>query len=329
MHERFAEVDIAKGLTMLLVILEHSIIDYPIDLHNIKWCADIQISLNSFFMPCFFLLSGFLFAKSSKPTKVVLFDKVKRLLVPWFFITFITQLAKVVNPSMAHYKEDGFGSIIRYAFLYAGDRWFVYILFWVFIFSLILRPLIKKDWIKLLFIALLVLNEFVIKIKIPEPIYRSLYYFIFFLIGEIIRNNYDKIRPFLTKHWYIPVLAFFALNIYFVADLADFDIIYKYFIPVVGSIGMLTVSILFTSNKLERFSSYLNDGISYIGKYSLQYYLLAGFVLAPLRLFLVTYLHWTLPIPIILVCFFGQIIIMTIAILIIKRIRLIHPLFGL
>ena len=55
----YYQIDALKGIAIFLVLLGHSIIYFPINLHVIPWCQWIFAMLSSFHMPLFFAISGF------------------------------------------------------------------------------------------------------------------------------------------------------------------------------------------------------------------------------------------------------------------------------
>ena len=57
----FTEIDVLKGFAIFLVVLGHSIIEYPVNLHDIAPCNWLFNFVSSVHMPLFFFLSGFVF----------------------------------------------------------------------------------------------------------------------------------------------------------------------------------------------------------------------------------------------------------------------------
>ncbi len=109
----FDEIDICKGIAILLVLLFHSFILYPIRLKDIPWCHYIMDVIGSFFMPVFFLVSGFLFVNSkNKQYLHILSSKVKRLLIPLISYEAVTLGVKLVVPSLINRKVLGIDSYI-------------------------------------------------------------------------------------------------------------------------------------------------------------------------------------------------------------------------
>lgn len=58
----YEEVDALKGFAIFMVILAHSIIVYPINLHENKFCLELFNSLTCVHMLLFFMISGFCFS---------------------------------------------------------------------------------------------------------------------------------------------------------------------------------------------------------------------------------------------------------------------------
>ena len=73
MKERNLTFDIARGVGIILMIMNHSLLSTDIGIYN--W-------VNSFYMPMFFIISGYFF-KVGVPWRRFLVDKSKRLLVPY------------------------------------------------------------------------------------------------------------------------------------------------------------------------------------------------------------------------------------------------------
>lgn len=86
--KHYRELDIAKGIGIILVVFGHSITQYNNQVSGI-WSV-IYNFIYSFHMPFFFLISGILSTrlldKSIQEKKVSIRKKAVRLLVPYFFI---------------------------------------------------------------------------------------------------------------------------------------------------------------------------------------------------------------------------------------------------
>ena len=107
-------IDLLRGLAILIVYLGYSILYYPIDMQALyHWCSHLGTTIASFNMPLFFILSGYLFAKSQKGIKEQYEGKVKRLLIPYLFTMAILIGMKLVLPASMSYNAAVGGGINR------------------------------------------------------------------------------------------------------------------------------------------------------------------------------------------------------------------------
>ena len=81
---RDLSIDICRGIAILLVYLGHSLIYHPICLEDMyAWCNHLGRFIESYNMHSFFIISGFLFARSKKSAKENIKAKTQRLLIPY------------------------------------------------------------------------------------------------------------------------------------------------------------------------------------------------------------------------------------------------------
>lgn len=129
-----AEIDICKGVAILAVLWHHSLILYPVNLLNVRWCQYVWIIDQTFFMQIFFFISGYLFAISKpRPYTTILTNKVKRLLIPYFSYEILNLLLKLLAPSLVNRKVDSISGYLYQMFCLGGELWFVYVLFLMFV----------------------------------------------------------------------------------------------------------------------------------------------------------------------------------------------------
>lgn len=108
-------IDILKGIAILAVYLGHSIIYHPISLGDLyPWCRTLVSFIQSFNMPLFFIVSGYLFSKSKKSSLEIFKDKLLRLAVPYLFTMIIVVSSKLMLPSSMSFNGGG-RSIVFYA----------------------------------------------------------------------------------------------------------------------------------------------------------------------------------------------------------------------
>lgn len=107
-------IDLLRGIAILFVYLGHSILYHPIQMGDMyPWCHLLATSITSFNMPLFFILSGYLFAKSQKGVKEQYEGKVKRLLIPYMFTMSIIVGMKLLLPASMSYNSAVGGVLNR------------------------------------------------------------------------------------------------------------------------------------------------------------------------------------------------------------------------
>ena len=135
----FNEINIMRGMAVLCVVIGHSF--NPTETPTIL--GFIKSFVYCFHMPAFFFISGFLEGekrRSISEKKQAIVKKAKRLMVPYFFLTVVTALLKLL-----------FGAFARNPLNYStlavdvligrnnpnGGLWFLYALFVISIFGIL------------------------------------------------------------------------------------------------------------------------------------------------------------------------------------------------
>lgn len=121
----------------------HSLLYHPIDMQKLySWCHALGTSIESFNMPLFFILSGLLFSFSYKGVKQQYVGKVRRLLIPYVFTMAILIGVKLILPVSMSYNSAVMGggkSLILNSLFYGGDRWFVYVMFLIYVILILFK----------------------------------------------------------------------------------------------------------------------------------------------------------------------------------------------
>ena len=142
MQERYKELDLIKGIGIILVYLGHSF-----NLKELDWniiYIYLYSTVYSFHMPLFFFISGFL-SNTNKNINLEKFykGKIKRLLVPYLFINLIDFIPRTLFPQLVNSKFGGIKEVVFYG---TKISWFVYTLFIIFMFFPFLdKYILKKD----------------------------------------------------------------------------------------------------------------------------------------------------------------------------------------
>ncbi len=289
----YDEITIAKGIGILFVVLGHAIKQTGVD--TPLWNLIVQV-IYSFHMPLFFVLSGFVSVKilsyEKKDFGKYIKSRAVRLLIPYFVMGILYLPLKYVLSQYAR-KPYNFAASWR---MILGDNpnttmWFLYILFWVSVLSLLL---IRKNTLVPFLIIGAVLSmatfHFGWEIKTTK-------YFFFFVGGIFMRVNYDWFEDHFRKGWFIllSALVFVGGNILIFMGY----LLAGFFTSVAGIMLCMVIS-----KKILELSQGKKGILYRYGDSSMDIYILSDIVQTVLRLAFLNILG--LPVPlVILVGFVG------------------------
>lgn len=80
--KHYREIDILRGIAIIVVFLGHAVIVYPINLENVAWCRGLVAFISTVHMPLFFVVAGFCFHQKNTYGDMVQ-KKIQRLLIPY------------------------------------------------------------------------------------------------------------------------------------------------------------------------------------------------------------------------------------------------------
>lgn len=270
----YDEINIARGIAVLLVLLGHAFPDILSQSGNVFHKVTESI-LYSFHMGCFFFLSGFVGSRKITSgninVKNEFINKFKRLMIPYLFYSFITMGLKQIFQAFANnsFEISEFWKILL-GKNPNGGLWYLWTLFVIaMIFALLSKIKIKC----VVYIALgIILYAFLY--FIPQGFYSNLLkYFIFYAVGIYTANDYDKIKPVLATYPFgVLCLILFGAGVYI-------EGVPYALTGLLGTGLVMFFSIKATENKGVMFN-FLNE----TGNYSYDIYLISYFVQIPIRI---------------------------------------------
>ena len=327
--KRIEFIDALRGFTMILVVLNH--VSY--------YCLGIDNKIPSFHkylieiqMPLFFFISGFVLYKPTSRwdnKHMVSFFKSKipvLLISPLIFMSIYFFINHI--PFIEGIYEDA-----KYGY------WFTFVLFVFFVYYAITRYILNLLKIDNIYSDLLILllgftfffvNYLPLSIKTQHLLSTgNLYYYIFFVIGTLSRKHYKKLQEILDKTplIIIAIVIFFLFNI-FEKEIHLSTSMILLFLTFLS--GVIIVFALFR-NKQQYLTkeTILGNSLQYIGKRTLDIYLLHFFFLPVALKNTIASSLTTHPVPVIELAISLTIALVIIACtLVISNILRLSPILG-
>lgn len=205
---RYLELDILKGIAILLMVFDH--IDFGLLCH---------IYIQSFHMPLFFIVSGYLW--KSRDVKDEITKKFRTLIIPYVFFGSLFLLIKLI----AFRNFDSFLRSLTAVFIFPTDMdrmpfnpglWFLPCLFLTSVIYNCLHSVTKGKTIRLFaFVFILATVGWVVtsccSFKIPFAIAPTLIALVFFFIGDRLKYVKAKIKTEKLFNLSVLYLVLFAL----------------------------------------------------------------------------------------------------------------------
>lgn len=296
---RYRQIDALKGIAIFLVILGHSIIRYPVDLHRDRVCLFLFRWLSSVHMELFFIISGFCFSYPGS-YREYLGKKARRMLVPYLVFNLLDMVPRSLFRSLVNRPRD-MGESVRRMVFYGGEYWFLYTLFLIFlIFPFLARAVRGRRYLMAGLPVLLLAAGYCLPDVSVFTLDLVIQYLFYFSLGVVVRETLGG-RIFDLK---IPGPAKAAL---IVLLLPLWVAVLRSRLPGRDVLCALTgIAALWLAAQFGAVITFFER----FGKYSLQLYLLNGFFLVASRTVIVSVLGVREPAVIILfnlaVDFFGS-----------------------
>lgn len=279
--KRYLEMDIAKGIGIILVILGHAL-DATQRSTNIPAATGLFDFIYSFHMPLFVLVAGFVsgpsLLKYSKRELIV--KRTKRLMIPYFVAGILYFLMKMGIAKIKHFQYNEAKNLWK---MFIGTNpslslWFLYVLFVLSIISILFVKEKRIIYITLIAIIISILfgtitlnnGDF---IKMLERVCRHISYY---FVGLLVFFYYENIKKQLYK-WYLPLLSL-CIFISIFALQNNINNVYlknttNILMALSASVIIINISNLIT-NKCKNTSKQLVS----IGKYSMDIYIIGSLI---------------------------------------------------
>lgn len=295
---RIQYIDALRGFTMILVVFYH--------VAQFCWHVggkgiSIQDYLVQVRMPMFFFISGFVLYKESVVWNwqhILRFFKKKipvQLIAPFiFFMVYIHVRNKPFIDSIMSPDKAGY--------------WFTFVLLEYYVFYAAVRFCIRSRGSQLVLVALGILmyniwrpaitQAIPLSIEVQNALLMPLWqYFIFFVIGTLIKQHFSLVEKALESSWLLPCcIVFYFLGNAFGQQITTGVTMMAFLLTVSG----MTILFGFFRKNQSTFSNQhlLGQTLQYIGRRTLDVYLI-HFFLIPRQLGQVTSIFTDHPMPII------------------------------
>ena len=337
-RKRIEQIDIARGIAAICMILGHSFIVHPIDISNVPWCHSMHMWIYSFHMELFFFLTGAVWSCYS--WKDYIKKKSLRILVPYTVFGILSILLRMLGTSVVNNNESLGEGITNFVFR-GGGYWFLYVLFLMYLLYLGLDCIAKKIhlddfWNVVISMILSIVCSFV-KMPTAFMIDSLIYYLPFFMLARYIigskecwpnKDNKGIVHIFLTAITGLIVYVFMSIwgNPHGIVALQQ--------IKALAMIAVVCAVVDFLVWSRERYKIVLmettNKILSECGKYTLQLYLFNGYLLVIIRTIVVSMLKIYNPVIIVVLVTIGNLIItMFLCRKVLPKIPIIRTLCGL
>lgn len=281
MKERIIEMDILRGLGILLVILGHCVPDFPVDLRSNVLAGGLEIWIYRFHMPLFFLCSGYAFCLTTIKVQGLSFStfinqRIKRIVIPYLVFSVISMLLRIIFSSVTR-SGINIGDAIGGIFFEGKYFWFLYTLFLISIIFKVLWDQTKNLSLMLGIAIVLYVVYVILPIKFL-CIDRIGVYSLYYVLGCYLFKYREQGNKIIQKNIFFvgSIVLYVVLNLFNLHSGAlVMESIFKVFYALIGILLFYGISL-----KYKDFT-FVEPFILHFGKYSLQYYLLHMIISLP------------------------------------------------
>ena len=215
MKDRIVYIDIAKAICIILVVIGHYVPN-----NCPEWWMMIHDIIYSFHMPLFMFASGFVYIATYKEKQSYwdfLIKKIKRLMVPYFVVSFLVISIKLLTES--HLYVENPKTIMSYIKMFYYPEagyflWFIWALWWMFV----IVPLFKNRNNRLVLFVISILLAY-IPINVTDifclaQFKRMLIYFMSGVIAYDWKEIFSHAKRVPTMGYLLFFASLFALRMF-------------------------------------------------------------------------------------------------------------------
>ena len=332
MKVHYKQIDILKGIAILMVIMGHAIIVYPIDLNaQYPWCNYLHHFVSATHMPLFFAISGFCF--SFHDWKLYLIKKSKRILIPLVVFGILGVFINVFLSSFVNDPNSPTDALI--GILTGSSNWFLYTLFLIFLVFPFIRNAFDSQRLAFFLIGLfgiLQLFNFWPSIFNIDNLVKYIFYFSIGYYFKVLSKEKPEAcsklvgvvdRPIV---WAVSLTIWCGLVFVLIKWVSGIYAL-KALVSIIAAFAGV-INIISFSRFISKFA--FSKLFEETGKVSLQLFLFNGYFLTITRTVTVRFLHIDSPVLIIAANVFMMYFVSFILInFIVKKVKLFRVLTGM
>jgi fucose 4-O-acetylase-like acetyltransferase len=260
------QLDLLRGIGVLLVLYGHSLVTGPLVLNNL-----FTYAIYSFHMPLFFIISGFLYSKKGSYFEYSK-KKFSRLMIPYIVNAMIIVIGNWFLGTYFNGLLLTGGKTDLIWLVYGQGAWFIFTLFCIFLLFPIIEIIKNRvgviiTLIILLILAMLTNNLYVFSIN---GIFYSIIYFYF---GYLIKDHYLTVTQFVNKYKVYLIGLFLISPLFRISPVCGIDnehnLFIKIFFALVGTALFYSIALKINNNVIKSILKSFSD-------YSLPLYLIGG-----------------------------------------------------
>jgi fucose 4-O-acetylase-like acetyltransferase len=286
---RIAWADTARGFAIILVVYEH-VVRGLVTSGVMTWTPAtrfVDTWIYTFHMPVFFFVSGLFVSGSAKRNwRTFTADKLRTIAYPYFVWSIITILIKVPLGDYPNHPSR-LSDLARIPYDPIDQFWFLYVLFILLIVASGLLKLRASPWL-ILFLSMLFYFA-------PVPLHWSVLietrmFAIYFAAGLLAGWGRDLQRLLPARELWLATILVVGLFISSLSALVDLPYSYALqpLLAMAGIVAVLAGSVLFVRRGIEA-------PIRFLGRHSLEIYLVHTIALAGVRIALQHVAHVSAP----------------------------------